>query len=75
MSPLYIFAFLTGSSAIYNSFYGKARGLLYMTSVQCNGRESKLTECYNSPLALSSCGDGQYAGVQCLGKFSLGKLK
>lgn len=59
-----------GSTAVSGSFYGRASGLLYITSVHCSGTERKLTDC---PLvlgvpALTACGDGQHAGVRCIGK-------
>ena len=41
-----------------------------MTSVGCLGSEGRLTDCSHSKLALASCGDGQYAGVKCLGETS-----
>ena len=39
-----------------------------MTNVDCLGTEKRLIDCRHSSLALSTCGDGQYVGVQCLGK-------
>ncbi len=53
---------------MYGSFYGKSQGPLYLTSVRCNGRENKITDCSSSRITTGVCGDGQYAGVKCVGK-------
>lgn len=58
---------LVGATAIYNSFFGKPDGIFYITNVRCSGSESRLVDCSHSALALSACGDGEYAGVKCLG--------
>ena len=39
-----------------------------MTNLGCSGSERQLVDCRHSLLAVASCGDGQYAGVRCLGK-------
>ena len=39
-----------------------------MTNVGCSGTEKRLIDCPHSKLAVTACGDGQYAGVRCLGK-------
>ena len=65
---LLIYFVFAGSMAVYHSFYGKSSGLLYMTSVYCTGTETKLKDCAYYPIALSSCGDIQHAGVKCSGK-------
>lgn len=56
-----------GATALYRSFFGKHDGIFYITNLRCSGSESRLTDCSHSMLALTSCGDGQYAGVKCLG--------
>ena len=64
----YFITLVTGSTAVHNSFFGRASGLVYMTRVGCSGTESRLTECFYSALALAACGDGDYAGVRCIGR-------
>ena len=57
-----------GATAIHNSFFGKHATTLHMTNFGCSGSERRLMDCSHSTYAVTSCGDGQYAGVRCLGK-------
>jgi hypothetical protein len=57
-----------GSSAVTRSFFGKSSGIFYMNSVRCSRGQSSLIECSHQALAATACGDGQYAGVRCIGK-------
>lgn len=57
--------------ALRGSYYGGTSGIFYLTSVRCSGSESRLVDCSYTALALASCGDGDYAGVQCLGKLKV----
>ena len=53
----------------YNSFYGTSSAFSYMTSLGCSGSENRLIDCYYYPIAHTNCGQGQHAGVQCVGMF------
>lgn len=46
----------------------KTNGPVYLTSVHCSGMENKITDCQSSQVAADACGDGQHAGVKCIGK-------
>ncbi len=60
-----------GATAIYNSFYGKHSSIFHMSSVGCSGTERQLMDCSHSKLPFSTCGDGQFAGVRCLGETNI----
>ena len=71
-----IYFVFAGSMAVYNSFYGKSSGLIYIDYAHCTGTETKLKDCHYSPSIVSlSCGDIQHAGVKCIGRIFRCNLK
>ena len=53
------------------SFYGKSNVFSYMRNLGCSGSEHRLIDCSYTPVAHTYCGQGQHAGVQCVGMFVL----
>lgn len=62
-----VYIYSTDSTPIYNSYFGTSSAIFYMTSLRCLGSESRLIDCSYSPVAHTSCGAGEHAGVQCVG--------
>lgn len=57
----------TDAAAVTNSYYGSSR-FAYWTYVRCSGSEDRLIDCNYHPIAFS-CGQGDYAGVTCIGMY------
>ena len=53
------------------SFYGESNVFSYMRNLGCSGSENRLIDCSYISAAHTFCGQGQHAGVQCLGMFVL----
>ncbi|XP_074044612.1 antigen WC1.1-like [Macrotis lagotis] len=47
--------------------FGPGSGTIWLSVVQCTGRESSLWDCRKSHWGQSSCGHGEDAGVRCSG--------
>ena len=59
----------TAGKAYTNAYFGQGTGSIYLDSVQCSSSNTKLLQCYSSPIlqVSSSCGHDDDAGVGCEG--------
>ena len=63
---IHILALSADAMAVTSSYYGASR-FLYSAYVGCSGSEERVVDCSLNPTAFTSCGDGEYAGVRCMG--------
>lgn len=50
------------------SEYGRGTGQTWIEQIECNGRESTLSQCPQRPYVDKSCNTSSVAGVVCTGK-------
>ena len=66
---LYMYTYLD-STAVFGSFYGTSSVFTYIRNLGCSGHENRLIDCSYHPIAHTNCGQGQHAGVRCVGMFN-----
>ncbi|KAG7491250.1 hypothetical protein MATL_G00001040 [Megalops atlanticus] len=61
----------SAKSAPGNAHFGPGTGKVWMSHLQCSGREGSLKDCSNPMFGLYSCPHSQDAGVVCSGVFKV----
>ena len=56
---------VSGSTGQRSAQYGQGTGAILLDQVQCNGNESRLSDCPANPIGQHGCSHFQDAGVTC----------
>ena len=56
---------LSGAVAVPLAQFGSGVGIIHLDNVQCNGSESRLTNCSNLGVGVHNCVPSEDAGVIC----------
>lgn len=51
---------------LYNSFYGKGSGRIWLQNSSCNGDETSIQNCIKSGIGVHQCNHSNDAGVKCV---------
>ena len=71
--PFYNQLSTIGAIPHLNSFYGSVGGPIWLDSVGCTGRESRILNCVHSGVgSISSvCDNADHSGVECPGSYGI----
>ena len=56
---------LSGAVAVHSAQFGSGVGIIHLDNVQCNGSESRLTNCSHLGVGVHNCQPSKDAGVIC----------
>ena len=58
-------SFCPAGYPVYNAYYGRGRGPIFMDDVDCSGDEERLIDCEHKGISDHNCRHFEYAGVYC----------
>ena len=61
-------SYITDGLAILYSYYGAGSGQIWLDDVACTSSNTKLLQCFSSPIGSHSCSHSDEAGVKCEGR-------
>ena len=56
---------LAGAVAVPSAQFGSGVGIIHLDDVQCDGSESRLTNCSHRGVGVHNCQPSEDAGVKC----------
>ena len=58
-------SFCPAGYPVYNAYYGRGRGPIFLENVDCSGDEERLIDCEHNGISVHDCYHYQDAGVYC----------